>query len=294
MKIAVGIATAGRRQQMGRTLEQLARQQRLPDAVVICPASPDDFDVADAAHLAGRVSVVHGERGLTRQRNTIIDACAAYDVVLFIDDDYYPAPGYITELEQALSSHPDIVVMTNHPIADGATGPGISHDQALECLAAHTAAQTQPGNPIAETYGGYGCNMAMRLSVIRGHHLRFDARLPLYGWLEDIDFSRQMSTYGRVCHNRRLVGVHLGTKAGRTSGLKLGYSQVANPIYLHRKGTMDLAYAWQHIWRNIASNLLRSLRPEPWVDRAGRLRGNIRALFDLMCARIHPERVQTL
>ena len=36
-----------------------------------------------------------------------------------------------------------------------------------------------------------------------------------------------------------LRGVHLGNKRGRVSGLRFGYSQIANPIYLLQKGTPD-------------------------------------------------------
>ncbi|AZO77314.1 hypothetical protein B5U98_17255 [Bosea sp. Tri-39] len=35
-----------------------------------------------------------------------------------------------------------------------------------------------------------------------------------------------------------LRGVHRAVKRGRTSGLRVGYSQIANTVYLARKGTM--------------------------------------------------------
>jgi hypothetical protein len=44
----------------------------------------------------------------------------------------------------------------------------------------------------------------------------------------------------------------------------------------------------------MAMNLVRSLAPEPWVDRRGRLRGNLLALADLMRGRMHPMRVMEL
>jgi hypothetical protein len=45
---------------------------------------------------------------------------------------------------------------------------------------------------------------------------------------------------------------------------------------------------------NIAINLLRSLRAEPWVDRRGRLHGNARALTDLVLGRLDPRRILSL
>jgi len=42
------------------------------------------------------------------------------------------------------------------------------------------------------------------------------------------------------------------------------------------------------------SNTVRSMRPEPFVDRRGRLPGNILALADLALGRINPERASEL
>jgi hypothetical protein len=118
--------------------------------------------------------------------------------------------------------------------------------------------------------------------------------LPLYGWLEDVDFSRQLARFGRVVSTDATRGVHLGVKQGRQRGVKLGYSQVANPLYLIGKGTMSPRRALTLIARNLAANTVRSLRAEPWVDRRGRLIGNVRAMLDLVTGRLDPRRIQAL
>ena len=109
--------------------------------------------------------------------------------------------------------------------------------------------------------------MSVRLALVRQHALDFDERLPLYGWLEDVDFSRQLARFGRVVRSDATRGVHLGTKLGRSLGVPLGYSQIANPFYLMCKGTMGWSRALAQMLRNIAKNVLRSVHPEPWVDR---------------------------
>jgi hypothetical protein len=124
--------------------------------------------------------------------------------------------------------------------------------------------------------------------------LIFDERLPLYGWLEDVDFSRQIARFGRIVSTEATRGVHLGVKLGRQPGVKLGYSQVANPLYLIGKGTMSPRRALLLIARNLAANTLRSLRAEPWVDRRGRLVGNCWAVLDLLTGRLDPRRIQVL
>jgi hypothetical protein len=74
----------------------------------------------------------------------------------------------------------------------------------------------------------------------------------------------------------------------------LGYSQIANAVYLARKGTVPRSHLAHLVVKNLLSNSLRSLRPEPFVDRRGRLLGNILALADLVRGRISPERILAL
>jgi hypothetical protein len=124
--------------------------------------------------------------------------------------------------------------------------------------------------------------------------LRFDERLPLYGWLEDLDLSTRLSRRGTLYHASALRGVHRGVKRGRTSGVRFGYSQIANPLYLLVRGRAPVHYAFANICRNLAANLLRVSKPEPWVDRKGRLKGNGLAAWDLVRGRLKPERILEL
>lgn len=291
VNVVIGIATAGRREQMPLTLARLALLRPPPGRIVICPASNEDYDTAHSALVSCPVEVVFGPRGLTAQRNTIIAACGDADVLLFIDDDYYPAPDYIEQLAAVFAAQSDVVIATNQPVRDGATGPGISHQDAVRVIDALPPASAPH---IAPTYGGYGCNLAVRMAPVKANHVLFDVNLPLYGWLEDIDFSRRMAVYGRIVKCSSLRGVHLGTKQGRTSGLRFGYSQVANPVYLLRKGSMSSAYALRHVAKNMAKNVWRYVWPERWVDRRGRLRGNLLALRDLVRGRLDPRRIVRL
>jgi GT2 family glycosyltransferase len=290
--VYVGIATAGRREQLGRTLEQLARQTRLPDKIVVCPASPEDFDGARAASTKLPLVVVRAPRGLCAQRNAILRASGAADILVFFDDDYYPAQDYIENTLALFERYPDVTVATNWPKHDGATGPGIAHDEAVRLIDAYSTAS--PEMSLRRAYGGYGCNMAIRLAPVLHNGLRFDERLPLYGWLEDVDFTRQLAPFGRIIASDALRGVHLGTKAGRGPGLRFGYSQIANPLYMLRKGSVSPRFAARQIFRNLARNVTRSVRPEPWVDRRGRLLGNVLALKDLVRGTLAPENILNL
>jgi len=288
--IAVGIATSGRTEILSRTVDLVAHQTRLPDLVVICPATSGDVDPASIEGLAFCSVVRTGERGLTIQRNRILSAVGDADIVVFFDDDFFPQADYLAEVEKIFAQNPDIVATTGRPLRDGANGPGLSVDDAMAVI--RDADLKHPSSPtIATTYGTYGCNMAFRGGLIRRHALLFDENLPLYGWQEDIDFSRQLAPFGRIVESNVLRGVHLGVKGGRTSGVRFGYSQIANPVYLIRKGTMSASFALSLVRRNVIANLARSIWPEPWIDRRGRLVGNFLALMDLVLRRISPRRI---
>lgn len=292
LKIVVGIATSGRREILSQTIGLLARQTCLPDHLIVCPANIDDVDASVLADFPAPTSIVTGALGSSAQRNRILSEAADADVVVFFDDDYFGCNDYLARIEQLFADNPDVVAATGRPLEDGATGPGLSVAHALATVS--SAQERQPGNAIQATYGAYGCNMAFRLDPVRIHAVLFDENLPLYGWQEDIDFSRTLAPHGRIVEYEALRGVHLGNKRGRTSGVRFGYSQVANPVYLVKKGTVSSDYARPMVIRNILANMLRFFWPEAWVDRKGRLKGNILALVDVARGRVTPSRILTL
>jgi GT2 family glycosyltransferase len=289
LKIAIAIATAGRREVLADTVRFLARQTRRPDELLICPARTEDLDLGCLDDFPCPVQIAAGPVGLPAQRNALIDATSA-DVIVFFDDDFLPADDFLHEAERLFTEQSDVVVATGTVLADGILGPGLTHEEGVQFLA---QAGVNSGPPsLSPTYNAYGCNMAVRLAPARLHNIRFDERLPLYAWLEDVDFSRQLAPYGKIVKASRLRGVHLGTKkSGRSPGKRLGYSQVANRIYISRKGNMTPRQAFEGNMRNITANLVRSLRPEPWVDRRGRLAGNALAVWDWVRGRVDPERI---
>lgn len=289
MKLAVIIATTGRAELLCRTAAHLARQSRQPDRVIVSAVSP--ADVAGLARSAGYpVEIVFAARGLPRQRNAgLRHLGGGADVVIFFDDDFVPANDYLEVLERQFATRPNLVGATARLIADGIKSCGISFDRAVAMVEAHRPAETIGERPLPALYG---CNLCIRLSAAEG--IWFDEALPLYGWQEDVDFSYRLGRKGLLVHTNQLTGIHLGAKAGRTSGKRLGYSQIANPIYLLRKGTIPRRLAWQLMGRNLIANCARSIWPEHYVDRFGRLNGNARALVDLVRGRIHPERILDL
>lgn len=292
MKIAVGIATVGRPGILGETLNHLRRQTRLADRTILSVAAPADAGGPDALAAHG-VEIIASPRGLTRQRNAILDAVEDCDLIAFFDDDFVPAESYLAEVESLFRARPEIVLATGSVLADGSRGPGLAFSDALALLENVADADRTSSKP-REIYNGYGCNMVARMQPIRESGLRFDEDLPLYGWLEDVDFSRRLAAFGEIVLADSLRGIHLGVKQGRQSGARLGYSQIANPVHLMRKNTMSYGRALWLMSRNAGMNISKGLWPESYVDRRGRLAGNARAIVDLLLLRLHPRRALDL
>ncbi len=292
LKLAVGIATVGRREVLSETVKLLASQNRLPDQFVVCPVNQHDIDLECTKSFPTPVEVLFGPAGLPAQRNVILAACSAADVVVFFDDDFFAEANYLAEVEKAFLTRPGMVALTGTPIADGIKGPGIGAEEGLEIL--RKAGGARAGEGMIPVAGAYGCDMAFLLKPITANAIQFDENLPLYGWQEDTDFSRRLARYGSIARSERLLGVHLGTKGGRTSGVRLGYSQVANLIYLVRKGSVSMGYAAKMISKNLIANHSKLLAPEPWIDRPGRCKGNWIAILDFVRGRDDPRRILTL
>lgn len=288
--LAVIIPSFGRRELLTRVLGHLERQSRLPDEVIISAPDPSHVEAYTGSRLT--VSYVFGRQGLAAQRNQALEqALRRFDVVTFFDDDFLPGSRYLEQLLIAFQDNPGWAVIMGNVILDGAKGVGLTFDESLAALAAFEARPLpEPRN--VDHPGAYGCNMSFRSRHVGG--LRFDERLALYGWQEDIDFTSQLRRSGRIVWLNTLIGVHLGNKSGRVSGVRFGYSQIVNPVYLIRKGTMGVRFGLGLACRNLIANAARSIKPEAHIDRRGRLRGNFLGLYHVVTGHIEPEYILKL
>jgi len=284
LRIGLIIASYGRPELLQQHLSSIARQVRPPDEIVLSLVCDGDRPRGVLPDL--NIQIVYASRGSCAQRNKGLAFFRdRVDVVLFVDDDFWMAPTYVQELERIFSTDEDIVAATGLVLADGATGPGISIAEAEKCIDEYVS-RSKPKEIIKDVPDTYGCNMAFRASKIGD--LSFDERLPLYGWQEDVDFSAQLQSRGRIIWANALWGVHLGTKEEKISGLRFGYSQVINPLYILGKGNMTLRRAALLIGKNIVANATKSLFPEPYIDRSGRLKGNMIGLWHALLGKLDP------
>ena len=301
VRISVVICSVGRPECLSELVPFLANQTRPADQVLFVVTKQDDigFDPKSAFGGPTDVAVLISKKGLPRQRNTSLNALAANtDVVVFFDDDFLPSRYALEGILRAFKAHPEVNGMTGHLLADGINSTGISGDQARQMIANWDASlDTQPSETHSMAVvrrgleGLYGCNMAYRVAAIG--ETRFDEALPLYGWQEDIDFAARIG--GDRIKTDAFAGVHRGAKSGReTTGKRLGYSQIVNPWYLIRKGSMTPRFGLRLMLRNFLANHAKSLKPEPWIDRRGRMRGNWIGLFHIVTGRANPAHILSM
>jgi len=291
--IAVIVCTRGRPQIVASLVDQLQQQTLPPDHVFIVASCGVDVQGLDLDQE--RLTVRVGRIGSTFQRNDgLALAGARFEYLVFFDDDFVPSRYWLERMDAIFRSRPDVVGITGHILADGTRGAGIPLQDALQMVAAEDARRGSDGALDATfAYGSnVGCNMAYRYAAVRDVSL--DERLPLYAWHEDSDFRGQAERRGKFVRADALWGVHLGHKQGRVPGVTLGYAQIANAVYLAKKGTVPAKFLATVACKNLLVNGLRAIRPEPFVDRRGRLRGNMIAIGDWLRGRLAPERVLEL
>lgn len=297
----VVVATRGRPAPTKRLMYHLARQDRPPRYVVVVGTAKEDLpDIDDGLPYAFRL-VVSEMAGLTAQRNRgveelglagLLEATQTY--VVFFDDDFRPADSWLRLASEAFESDSTLAGLTGQVLADGINGKAIEEAEAAAILAGEVPSRRHwsSGGVSRAVESLYGCNMAVTSAVAA--KCRFDEALPLYGWQEDCDFTGQVRRIGGTRVIPECRGVHLGVKSSRSSGLRLGYSQIANPIHIRQRGNMTSLRFLRFVSRALAANFIKTLTARKNADYYGRLKGNLLALSDIVNRRCSPSQILKL
>ncbi len=207
------------------------------------------------------VEVLYGPAGLTKQRNNALAHLPANtDLVIFFDDDFVAHRDYVKAMVALFSTDGSIAGATGEVVADGINGKAIEFEAARNQLRAISVDMTKP--TLVENFSPYGCNMAFRCASLSS--LTFDERLVLYGWQEDRDFGAQVARRGRIVRLSTACGIHLGFRGGRVPGLRLGYSQVVNPLLPPSKEQYGALDGGQSYRQKHPRECRKVLHPEGW------------------------------
>ncbi|MDB5701407.1 MAG: Group 1 glycosyl transferase [Sphingomonadales bacterium] len=295
--IVVIIASVHRPEELGRWVGHIERQTLKPLEMIWAITGDDDIMPAfRSGDLPSDLTIVRCPMGLTKQRNGALAAIKTNpEFIAFFDDDYVPTTTCLADIVRSFDLMPNVVGLTGTMLADGINSSGISYEDAVAIVSQYE--QQRNGKPTTPPTlqlwdGLYGCNMALRADAIGDE--RFDENLPLYAWQEDVDFAVRVARGRKMGRTDGFAGVHQGVKNGRGSGKRLGYSQIVNPIYLMRKGSMNRRKALLMSSKNMLKNHLRFVNSEPWVDRRGRALGNWLGIWDVLKGRIDPTAILDL
>jgi glycosyltransferase involved in cell wall biosynthesis len=292
LSTAVIIATKGRPREVSNLLDALASQTARPELIVV--SACDEADIGSRSAPPKNVELIFGTPGSSAQRNRALSLIrGTYDIVVFLDDDFVPSRFWIERVRLIFAKHLDVGTVTGHVLVDGVLSGGIplSEGQTIVNQADSSRTMPTPNKYRVRAESPYGCNMAFRSKTI--DQLVFDERLVLCGWLEDLDFALQASAHARMIWTDLVWGVHLGVTGGRDSGVRFGYSQVVNPWYLMKKGTISPLGAFRRIGQGTAGNMLLICQ-KTHINRRGRLMGNMIGIKDIISGKWAPEKITDL
>lgn len=292
MRVSVIIASGNRCGILHDTVLSVLRQKLAPARIVVSVPAPEHME--RRTFQLPRVERVVAPLGLAAQRNTAIRHLDGDDdLVAFFDDDVELAPDYLLQAAQAFAANPSLCLLTGEVLSDGVRTGGLARQAARAAICLAPPRSGASSGALEPVCSAYGCNMVVRSSALS--RVRFDERLPLYGWLEDRDFSHWCKHLGGVARRSACRMVHLGVSTGRISGRRYGFSQVMNSFYLLQKGSVGAGEMLVSYWgKPIMANLVGSLMPGGHIDHRGRLVGNLTALWHLVRARVEPEYVLSM
>jgi GT2 family glycosyltransferase len=287
MRTTIIIPSFQRPEVLHETVQSFLSQTLCPEQILLPVPAPEHVDGATLD--LPRVRRIIAPAGSSAQRNAgVAHVAPETELVGFFDDDVELVPDYLEWVARAMRARPDVCLLTGAVLADGAKQGSIPRETARRFVRAVPSASPDADLVIQPVFSGYGCNMIVRRGVLPA--VQFDERLPLYGWLEDFDFSQRCRRFGGIAQCGQMRLVHLYAGGGRVSGLRYGFSQIMNSFYLYRKGSMPLRKMLVECWtRPVVANLVLSLPPPGAIDRRGRLRGNLIALAHLLRGDVRPE-----
>jgi len=259
--IAVIIPVRGRPDLLHIAVRDLARQTVQPAQILLVLA--DGGQVLPETLTVPGVQIVPCDPGVPRQRNAGIAALLpSIRMVAFLEQDVLLNPHFLESAWRVLGALPDVAVLTGHIIGDGHKDGEPDPERAAELLARDALACDHfhlavIHRPVASAPGS---NMVAPRFVV--DRMAFDEALTGDAWLEDYDWSRRCHRLGRVVQAQNLRLVRMGADCGRDRHAALGYSRIANPWYLWRKGVMP-GPVLLALWVRALRPMIPALLPPP-------------------------------
>ena len=273
---ALIVCTRNRPLEVGRCLESVANQTRLPHVILVVDSSDDDATERvvggrSFGPLADRLEYHRSLAGLTHQRNAGV-ALTRSDIVHFIDDDVVLEPGYIAAVMAAFSADERGAILGVGGLVTNAHHEGRSSLRRLFGLYGdRSGAVLASGRNVlavdlvvdADVDWLSGCSMSYRRTLF--DVIRFDEDLPGYGLGEDVEFSYRVRQHGRLLVATAARLVHLQSPTNRLTSVQYTRDELITRArrVRARTGRLRMRAFWLSVIGQVVGLLAASLgRPD--------------------------------
>ena len=181
--ISVVIASKGRPDFVGGTIESLQRQTLKPKQIIIVVPSIEDMP---AKQWGDDVQYIFGPHGSSSQRNKGIEAIPiTVPYVACFDDDFELKADYLEQAVAFMNVNVSVMGISGRLLASG----GISREEAKKLIAGYQPRENSSGMFFSKGKHHilFGCKMIIRRAVL--NYETFDENLPFYSYGEDYDLS---------------------------------------------------------------------------------------------------------
>jgi GT2 family glycosyltransferase len=261
IRLAVVTPTRNRPKEVATLLTSLRAQTLRPDLLVVVDSSDPDLrpGVRDAVQEGWPDAryIEHWPPSAAAQRNRGLDAAVEdCDLVALLDDDVtLPSDALENACREIAQCAPDFIGFGFNPSdADSVRGYGRLKSSRLarwlglysDRVGAVTASGwhtrlTRVGAP-TEVEWLTTCAVVWKAEVIRA--IRFDEFFEQYSYLEDLEFSLQAQTHGRLLALSSASFLHEPAAGGRKSRFWFGRIEIRNRLYIVRKHGLSEARFW--------------------------------------------------
>ena len=262
-----------------KTVLSVLRQNVLPERIIL--AVTGEEDTLPETRGLPLCDVFLSPAGWACQLNAAVDRIpSGLRMVAIFDDDVELSEDYCSKALAQFAKRDDILLFDGLVLKNG----NVTRNEAKELINASFADEL-----FTETSLSHGCNMNIRRSVL--DRVRFNSKMVADALYCDLDFARRVKKLGIVGRANACRCVHLSVQLARPPGMRYGFSQIANPIHLYKKGSITLGeLVFFFCARSTLANVLGLLAPKG-IDRKGRLRGNLIAFKLAAFGRCTPDAI---
>lgn len=279
MRAAVLVVTWNSGPLLGRCLDSLARQTRLPDRIIVVDNASTDGSPRAAEGRPGVELVALPENaGFAAANNLGMARATDCELVALLNPDAFPEPGWLEALVAAAAAHPEAASFGSHMLSDAdptlIDGVGdVYHAGGLHWRQGHgapAASMTAAGREIFSACAAaalYRRDLFLRTGG-------FDESFFCYA--EDVDLGFRLRLLGHTC--RYVPGAvvrHVGSATAGTDSAFSVYHGHRNMVWTYVKNMPGMLF-----WLYLPQHLLANVAALAWFSRRGRLPAVLRAKLD--------------